>query len=150
MPAAPGGHPITARHDAPIAPHERKPSMNNRIERTNDDVRYVLSQLLPRVKDPRVQQGGLISITRAEVTGDLRYCKVFVSVLGELDEKEFKKGLKSAAPWLRRELGSALDLRYTPELIFELDKSIAHGAHINALIEKLDIPKEDETDADGE
>ena len=124
--------------------------MNNRIERTNDDVRYVLSRLLPRVKDPRVQQGGLISITRAEVTGDLRYCKVFVSVLGELDEKEFKKGLKSAAPWLRRELGSALDLRYTPELIFELDKSIAHGAHINALIEKLDIPKEDETDADGE
>ena len=124
--------------------------MNNRIERTNDDVRYVLSQLLPRVKDPRVQQGGLISITRAEVTGDLRYCKVFVSVLGELNEKDFKKGLKSAAPWLRHELGSALDLRYTPELIFELDKSIAHGAHINALIEKLDIPKEDETDADGE
>ena len=124
--------------------------MNNRIERTNDDVRYVLSQLLPRVKDPRVQQGGLISITRAEVTGDLRYCKVFVSVLGELDEKEFKKGLKSAAPWLRRELGSALDLRYTPELIFELDKSIAHGAHINELIEKLDIPKEDDADADAE
>ena len=113
--------------------------MNNRIERTNDSVRYVLSQLLPRVKDPRVQQGGLISITRAEVTGDLRYCKVYVSVLGELNEKDFKKGLKSAAPWLRRELGSALDLRYTPELIFELDKSIAHGAHINELIEKLDI-----------
>ena len=125
--------------------------MNNRIERTNDDVRYVLSQLLPRVKDPRVQQGGLISITRAEVTGDLRYCKVYVSVLGELDEKEFKRGLKSAAPWLRRELGSALDLRYTPELIFELDRSIAHGAHINELIEKLDIPKEgDENDADSE
>ena len=124
--------------------------MNNRIERTNDDIRYVLSQLLPRVKDPRVQQGGLISITRAEVTGDLRYCKVWVSVLGELNEKDFKKGLKSAAPWLRHELGSALDLRYTPELIFELDKSIAHGAHINALIEKLDIPKEDDADADAE
>ncbi len=124
--------------------------MNNRIERTNDSVRYVLSRLLPRVKDPRVQQGGLISITRAEVTGDLRYCKVYVSVLGELNEKDFKKGLKSAAPWLRRELGSALDLRYTPELIFELDKSIAHGAHINELIEKLDIPKEDENDADSE
>ena len=124
--------------------------MNNRIERTNDDVRYVLSQLLPRVKDPRVQHGGLISITRAEVTGDLRYCKVYVSVLGELNEKDFKKGLKSAAPWLRHELGSALDLRYTPELIFELDKSIAHGAHINELIEKLDIPKEDDADADAE
>ena len=124
--------------------------MNNKLERTNDDVRYALSKLLPRVKDPRVQQGDLISITRAEVTGDLRYCKVYVSVLGELNEKDFKRGLKSAAPWLRRELGSALDLRYTPELIFELDRSIAHGAHINELIEKLDIPKEDASDADSE
>ena len=124
--------------------------MNNRLERTNEDVRYVLSQLLPRVKDPRVQQGGLLSITRAEVTGDLRYCKVYVSVLGELNEKEFKRGLRSAAPWLRRELGGALDLRYTPELIFELDRSIEHGAHMSALIDALDIPKEDGTNADGE
>ena len=128
--------------------------MNNKLERTNEDVRYVLSRLLPRVKDPRVQQGGLLSITRAEVTGDLRYCKVYVSVLGELNEKDFKKGLRSAAPWLRRELGRALNLRYTPELLFELDKSIEHGARMSALISALDIPKdeeeEDETDADGE
>lgn len=118
--------------------------MNNKLERTNEDVRYVLSQLLPRVKDPRVQQGGLLSITRAEVTGDLRYCKVWVSVLGELNEKEFKRGLRSAAPWLRRELGGALNLRYTPELMFELDRSIEHGAHMSALIDALDIPKEDD------
>ncbi len=124
--------------------------MNNKLERTNEDVRYVLSRLLPRVKDPRVQQGGLLSITRAEVTGDLRYCKVFVSVLGELNEKEFKRGLKSAAPWLRHELGSALNLRYTPELIFELDRSIEHGAHMSALIAALELPKEEENDADGE
>ena len=124
--------------------------MNNKLERTNDDVRYALSQLLPRVKDPRVQQGDLISITRAEVTGDLRYCKVFVSVLGDFNEKDFKKGLKSAAPWLRRELGRALDLRYTPELIFELDRSIAHGAHINEIIERLDIPADGEEDSDAD
>lgn len=122
--------------------------MNNKLERTNEDVRYVLSQLLPRVKDPRVQQGGLLSITRAEVTGDLRYCKVYVSVLGELNEKDFKKGLKSAAPWLRHELGRALDLRYTPELIFELDKSIAHGARMSALIDALDIPRQEDDLAD--
>ena len=124
--------------------------MNNRLERTNEDVRYVLSRLLPRVKDPRVQQGGLLSITRAEVTGDLRYCKVYVSVLGELNEKEFKRGLRSAAPWLRRELGGALNLRYTPELIFELDRSIEHGAHMSALIDALDIPKDEERDADAD
>ena len=123
---------------------------NNKLERTNEDIRFVLSRLLPQVKDPRVRQGDLLSITRVDTTGDLRYCKVYLSVLGELDEKEFKRGLKSAAPWLRRELGNALQLRYTPELIFELDKSIQHGAHINALIAKLDLPKEDTDHADDE
>ena len=120
---------------------------NNKLERTNDDIRFVLARLLPQVKDPRVKQGDLVSITRVDTTGDLRYCKVYLSVYGTVDEKEFKKGLKSAAPWLRRELGSSLSLRYTPELIFELDHSIEYGAHINSLIEKLDIPKEEE---DGE
>ena len=121
---------------------------SNKLQRTNDDIRFVLSRLLPQVKDPRVKQGDLVSITRVDTTGDLRYCKVYISVYGEINEKEFKRGLKSAAPWLRRELGSSLNLRYTPELIFELDKSIEHGAYINSLIEKLDIPREEENDDD--
>lgn len=124
---------------------------NHRIDRTNEDIKYVLSRLLPKVKDPRVRQGGMLSVTRADTTGDLRYCKVYVSALGEVNEKDFKKGLKSAAPWLRRELGSSLSLRYTPELTFELDRSIEHGAHISSLLEKLEIPAdEEETDNDGE
>lgn len=116
---------------------------SNKLQRTNEDIRFALSRLLPQVKDPRVQQGELMSITHVDTTGDLRYCKVSVSFLGEVNEKEFKKGIKSASPWLRRELGAALSLRYTPELIFELDHSIEHGAYINSLIEKLDIPKEE-------
>ncbi|MBR1497969.1 MAG: 30S ribosome-binding factor RbfA [Oscillospiraceae bacterium] len=119
---------------------------SNKLNRTNEDIKFVLSRLLPQVKDPRVNQGGMISVTRVDTTGDLRYCKVWLSVLGELNEKEFKKGLKSAAPWLRRELGGALSLRYTPELIFELDRSIEQGAYISSLIEKLDIPKEEAAD----
>ena len=122
--------------------------MNNKLERTNEDVRYVLSQLLPRVKDPRVQQGGLLSITRAEVTGDLRYCKVWLSVLGLENEKEFRRGLKSASGWLRRELGAVLDLRYTPELVFEVDHSIEYGAHINELISSLNIRQDEEDEAE--
>lgn len=117
---------------------------SNKLQRTNDDIQFVLSNLLRQVKDPRVNQGSLVSITRVDTTGDLRYCKVYVSFLGEVNEKEFKKGVKSAAPWLRRELGMALNLRYTPELIFELDTSIAYGAHINSIIEGLNIPAEDE------
>ena len=112
---------------------------NNKLQRTNDDIQFVLSNLLRQVKDPRVNQGGLLSITRVDTTGDLRYSKVYVSVFGEINEKDFKKGIKSASPWLRRELGRALDLRYTPELIFELDRSIEQGAHINKLISELEI-----------
>lgn len=112
---------------------------SNKLGRTNEDIQRALGRLLGAVKDPRVRQG-MISITRVDTTGDLRYSKVYLSVLGDnVNEKEFIKGLKSASGWLRRELGSSLSLRYTPELIFELDKSIAHGAHINALLSGLQI-----------
>lgn len=122
---------------------------SNRIGRTNDDIQRVLSGLLRQVKDPRVQQG-MISVTRVETTGDLRYAKVWLSVLGEVDEREFKRGLKSCGPWLRRELGSALSLRYTPELVFELDHSIEYGAHISRLIEQMDTGREDKDAPEGE
>ena len=69
---------------------------SNRIGRINDDIQRVLAERLRSVKDPRVQQG-MISVTRVETTGDLRYAKVWLSVLGELNEKEFKRGLKSCA-----------------------------------------------------
>ena len=116
---------------------------SNHIQRINDDIRRTLADLLRQVKDPRVQQGELVSIVRTDTTGDLRYCKVYLSVLGKVDETEFKKGLRSCSGWLRRELGSSLSLRYTPELVFVLDHSIEHGAHINELISQLDIPAED-------
>ena len=118
---------------------------NNRLARTNDDIQRVLSELLRNVKDPRVQQG-MISVTRVETTGDLRYAKVWLSVYGMKDEKEFRRGLKSASGWLRKELASSMNLRYTPELVFELDHSIEYGAHINELISSLDI-RQDEDDA---
>ena len=118
-------------------------STSNRIGRTNDDIQRVLSSLLRQVKDPRVQQG-MISVTRVETTGDLRYAKVWLSVLGELDEREFRRGLKSCGPWLRRELGSALSLRYTPELVFELDHSIEYGAKISRMIEEIEETESDD------
>lgn len=119
---------------------------SNKLARTNDDIQYVLSKLLREVKDPRVQQG-MISVTRVETTGDLRYSKVWLSVMGMSDEKEFKKGLKSASGWLRHELGSSLNLRYTPELVFEIDHSIEYGAHISSVINSLDIKHDEDEQA---
>ena len=84
----------------------------------------------------------MISITQVETTGDLRYAKVFVSVLEKEKTRDVLKGLKSAGGYLRREIGSRLQLRYTPELIFVEDDSIAHGAHIFDLISKLNIQEE--------
>ena len=116
---------------------------NNRLARTNDDIQRVLSELLRNVKDPRVQQG-MISVTRVETTGDLRYAKVWLSVYGMENEKEFRRGLKSASGWLRKELASSMNLRYTPELVFELDHSIEYGAHISSLLNELDIRPDEE------
>ena len=120
---------------------------NNRLARTNDDIQRVLSELLRNVKDPRVHQG-MISVTRVETTGDLRYAKVWLSVYGMKDEKEFKRGLKSASGWLRKELASSMNLRYTPELVFELDHSIEYGAHINELSSSLDIRQDEEEETE--
>ena len=111
---------------------------SNKLARTNDDIQFVLSALLRNVKDPRIS-GKMISVTRVETTGDLRYAKVWLSVLDLEDEKEFKKGLKSASGWLRRELGNSMSLRFTPELVFEIDHSIEYGAHINQVLESLNI-----------
>ena len=119
---------------------------SNRLARTNDDIQRVISSLLRNVKDPRVQQG-MISVTRVETTGDLRYSKIWLSVMGMKDEKEFRKGLKSASGWLRRELGSSMNLRYTPELVFEIDHSIEYGAHISQVINSLET-KQDEGESD--
>ena len=121
---------------------------SNKLARTNDDIQRVLAAKLREIKDPRVQQG-MISVTRVETTGDLRYAKVWLSVLGLENEKEFRRGLKSAAGWLRRELGQSLELRYTPELVFEVDHSIEYGAHISQVIQSLDIRPDEEKNDEG-
>lgn len=108
----------------------------NRIGRINEEIQRTLSDLIRSVKDPRVH--GLISITGVETTPDLKYAKVHVSVLDKSDVDQVIKGLKSAAGYLRRELGTQLSLRCTPELVFLRDDSIDKGAHILEILEGLD------------
>ena len=103
---------------------------SNRIGRINEEIQRELAEQIRFLKDPRVSQVGMVSITRVDTTGDLRYARIYVSVLDKNQEKDVLKGLKSAAGYLRRELGRALQLRYTPELQFIGDDSISQGAHI--------------------
>lgn len=109
---------------------------SNRIGRINEEIQRELSAQFRQLKDPRVSQVGMVSITRVDTTSDLRYAKIYVSVLDKSQEKDVLKGLKSASGFLRRELGHALQLRYTPELQFTGDDSIEHGAHILELLRK--------------
>lgn len=112
--------------------------VNNRINRISEMVGRALAEAIRWVKDPRVSDA-FVSVTHCEVTNDLRYAKVYISVMGsDTQAIEVMKGLKSAAGWLRREVGHTVQLRYAPELIFTLDHSIESGAHINDVINQLE------------
>ena len=116
---------------------------SNRINRINEEIQKELSSLLRTVKDPRVQDT-MISITRVETTPDLRYTKVYVSFLQEDRAQGAMAGLKSAAGYLRRQLGSNLKLRYAPEIVWSLDDSITYGAKMLGLINSLNVKHDEE------
>jgi ribosome-binding factor A len=117
--------------------------MADRIVRISEEVKKEISSIIQNdLKDPRLPN--MVSIISCSVTKDLRYAKVFISVLGNDEEKKNAiSALKSAAGFIRRELGHRIQLRYTPEIHFELDTSIEHGIYINKL---LDDAKKELTD----
>lgn len=115
----------------------------HRMDRITEDIRRELSAIFREVKDPRVKDC-FLSIVRIEVTNDLSYCTVYVSTMEGLDRtNEAVKGLKSAAGFIRRELGRGIKLRHTPELIFKATDSIEYGASISKLLNDLNVSKEE-------
>ena len=117
---------------------------NYRRGRINDEVRKAISEILREVKDPRVSSA-FISITGADVTPDLKFAKIYYSLLGAdgnaEKEKKVAEGLKSSNGYIRRALARAVDLRQTPELTFVQDDSIDKGAHILDMLRNPDIVK---------
>ena len=118
---------------------------NHRQGRINDEMQKELAAIMREVKDPRVS-GAFISITGVEATPDLKFAKVYYSVLMG-DKKEIGKGLKSSAGFIRGQLARKMNLRMTPELTFCEDNSIAYGAHISKILSGIEI-SEPEEDAD--
>lgn len=108
-----------------------------RQNRINDAVKQEMAQILRDVKDPRIA-GSLVSITAAQVSPDLKFAKIFFSVLGD-DKDEVLKALKSATGFFRSELAKRINLRITPQLTFEYDGSMEYGANISSILKKLDI-----------
>ena len=122
--------------------------MKARMIRINDEVQRELANIIrTEVKDPRI--GALTSVIRVETTTDLKYCKVFVSVLGNDEEKEsVMKGLKNAKGFIRHLLAERVNLRNTPELIFKMDDSVEYAVRMSQLIDQ--ISQKDEANEAGE
>lgn len=113
-----------------------------KINRVTSDIKIALSELLREVKDPRVSK--LISIVKLDVSGDMSYATVYISAIeGNEKTQESVKALnKSAAGFLRRELGSRMKLRKVPELRFVADNSIENSAHIQRIIDSFEKGEE--------
>lgn len=118
-----------------------------RRDRINDAVKQEMAVILRDVKDPRIT-GSLVSITAAQVSPDLKFAKIFFSVLGD-DKDEVLKALKNATGFFRSELAKRINLRITPQLVFEYDSSMEYGANISNILKSLDLkPLEDEEEDD--
>lgn len=115
-----------------------------KYSRMNGEVQRELSRIIAReIKDPRIHP--MTSVVSVDVTPDLKYAKVFVSVLGNDEEKEkTQEGLKSAASHIRSQLAKSLNLRNTPELVFVMDDSIEYGVNMSKRIDELNHPVEEE------
>ena len=121
---------------------------SSRIGRINEEIMRELSTSIRSLKDPRVQ--GMITITAVDTASDLRTAKVYVSVYEEEKRAPMMKALKTAAGFIRHNLGRRVQLRYTPELIFELDTTIEYGVHIASLINQVRKTEESRSDDAGE
>lgn len=110
----------------------------HKIDRVTEDVKRELTAILREIKDPRVKDC-FLSIVRVEVTNDLSYCTVYVSTMEGLEQtKKAVQGLKSAAGFVRRELGLKLQLRHVPQMIFKATDSIEYGANISRILHDLE------------
>ena len=110
-----------------------------RAERVSDQMKEEIAFILMRkIKDPRI---GFVTVTDVEVAADLRNAKVFVSIYGG-DKEKTLKGLESAAPFIRSELGRRMRMKSTPELLFRYDATVERGAHIMELLRTIEEEKQ--------
>ena len=118
------------------------PESQNRLGRIDEEYKKEISQILNyELKNPNVT--GLISVTKVKVTNDLKFAKVYVSILNSKNLKETLAGLKKSSGYIRSELAKRVNLRNTPEIIFELDDSLEYGARIDSILKEI-MPKKEE------
>lgn len=125
------------------------PKNEARLNRINEELKKELSQVISfELKNPNVT--GMISVTRVKITPDFKYAKVYVSILNSKNIKKTMDGLKESAGFLRSKLAKTINLRITPELVFEIDDSLEYGARIDSILKDLNISKEEISNIDSD
>ena len=118
------------------------PKNEARLNRVNEELKKELSQVLNyELKNPNVT--GMISVTRVKITPDFKYAKVYVSILNSKNIKKTVEGLQESSGFIRSRLAKTVNLRITPELVFEIDDSMEYGAKIESILKELNVNKED-------
>jgi ribosome-binding factor A len=117
--------------------------VSHRFQRIAEEIKKEIAQIIKHeLKDPRI---GFASITEVEVTGDLHYAKVYVSIFGDEEaQRQSMEALNKASGFIRREIGKRVSLRYTPEIIFKFDRSIEQGAKIAKLLTEINEAREED------
>lgn len=123
---------------------------NKRINRISEEVKKVVSELIYNgLKDPRIKP--MTSVTHVEVTRDLRFARIYISVLGNKEEKEESiKGFENAKGFIRKEIGNRIDLRYVPEPLFYLDESIEQAIYMSKLIDEVNKENHEKKEEENE
>lgn len=120
----------------------------HKLGRTTEDIKRELTAILREMKDPRVKDA-MLSIVRVDVTSDLSYCSIYISSMYGMEKSKIAvKTLKNASGFVRKELGSRLNLRHTPAPLFYATDSIEYSANINKILNDLDIPPQEEEDGE--
>ena len=109
-----------------------------RLGRINEELRKEISNIITfELKDPNIT--GLISVTKVKVTPDLKYAKVYVSIINAKNNEKTMQGLKDSSGFIRTQIAKTINLRITPQLVFEIDDSIEYGMKIDSIIKELNI-----------
>ena len=112
------------------------PKNENRLNRINEELKREISQIISfELKNPDAT--GLISVTKVKITPDLKYAKVYVSLLNSKNEEKTIEVLKNSAGFIRSLIAKRINLRVTPELVFEKDDSMEYGMKIDSIIKKI-------------
>ena len=118
-----------------------KKNNSNRMQKVDEEFKRELSKIIDQdLKNPNIT--GLISVTKVKTSSDLKNARIYISILGSKSKKNTMEGLKKASGFIRTELARRVNLRYTPELIFELDETLEYGSRIDNIIKELNSKKD--------